>query len=100
MSALAAAGVVQQWAGSAAWFLCGRSLASSQRVSWAGFLVPRRHRVFVLFTLNRSENGGLGSVSVGLSEAVFFEGPAVVVVAVVSYFALRWLGWSSASLAT
>ena len=38
-------------------------------------------------------------MSVGLSEAVLFEVPAIVLVAVVSCFALRWLGWSPASLA-
>ena len=55
--------------------------------------------VFVLFSLNRSEGGGLGSVSVGLSEAILVEAPAVLLVAVVSYFVLRWLGWRPAGLA-
>ena len=55
--------------------------------------------VVVLFTLNRSGSGGLGAVSFGLSEAVLLGVPAVVLVAVVSYFALRRLGWSPASLA-
>lgn len=56
--------------------------------------------VVVFFTLNRSGSGGLGAVSFGLSEAVLLGLPAVVLVAVVSYFALRRLGWSPASLAT
>jgi hypothetical protein len=56
--------------------------------------------VFVLLTLNRSGSGGLGAVSFGLSEAVLLGVPALVLVAVVSYFALRRLGWSPASLAT
>ena len=56
--------------------------------------------VFVLLTLSRSGSGGLGAVSFGLSEAVLLGVPALVLVAVVSYFALRRLGWSPASLAT
>ncbi len=56
--------------------------------------------VFVLLGLSRSGSGGPGAVSFGLSEAVILGIPAVVVVAVVSYFLLRRLGWSPASLAT
>ena len=55
--------------------------------------------VFALFALNRSEQGGLGAVSFGFSEAVLPGVFAGVLVAVVSYFALRRLGWSPASLA-
>jgi hypothetical protein len=56
--------------------------------------------VFMLFPLNLSGSGGLGSVSFGMSEAVLLRVPAVVMVAVISYFALRRLGWNPASLAT
>jgi len=56
--------------------------------------------VFMLFAPNRSGSGGLGAVSFGVSEAVLLGVPAVLLVAVVSYFALRRLGWSPASLAT
>ena len=56
--------------------------------------------VFMLLTLNRSGSGGLASMSFGLSEAVLLGLPAVVLVAVAGYFALRRLGWSLASLAT
>jgi hypothetical protein len=55
--------------------------------------------IFALFTLNRSEKGGLGAVSFGLSEAVLPGVFVGVLIAVVSYFALRRLGWSSASVA-
>ena len=55
--------------------------------------------VFMLFTLNRSGSGGLGAVSFGVSEAVVLGVPAVVLVALVSYFALRRLGWSPVSRA-
>jgi hypothetical protein len=56
--------------------------------------------VFMLLTLNRSGSGGLASMSFGLSEAVLLGLPAVVLVAVAGYFALRRLGWSLARLAT
>jgi hypothetical protein len=56
--------------------------------------------VFMLFTFNSTGSGGLGSVSFGMSEAVLLGVPALVLVAAVSYFALRRLGWSPASLAT
>ena len=56
--------------------------------------------VFLFFTLNRSGSGGLGAVSFGLSEAALLGGLAVALFVVVSYFALRRPGWSSASLAT
>lgn len=56
--------------------------------------------VLMLLTVNRSGSGGLGAVSFGLSEAVIFGVPAVVLVVAVGYFGLRRLGWSPASLAT
>ena len=55
--------------------------------------------VFVLLTMNRSGSGVLGAVSFGLSEAVLLGVPAVVLVAVVGYFALRWMGLSPAGVA-
>jgi hypothetical protein len=55
--------------------------------------------VFMLLTLNRSGSGGLAAMSLGLSETVLFGVPAVVLVAVAGYFALRRLGWSPVGLA-
>ena len=56
--------------------------------------------VFVFFTLSRSGSGGLGAVSFGLSEVILLGVPTIALIAVVGYFALRWLGWSAASVAT
>ena len=56
--------------------------------------------VVVLSTEHRSANGGLGAVSFGVSDAVLLGVPAAVLVVVVGYVALRWLGWSQAGLAT
>jgi hypothetical protein len=65
-----------------------------------GALVGAVGVVLVAFlTLSQSGSGGLGAVSFGLSEAVLLGVPTVIVLAVVGYFALRWLGWSPASLA-
>jgi hypothetical protein len=55
--------------------------------------------VLVLIAL-RSGSGGLGAVSLGLSEVVLLGIPALVVVAGATYFALRRLGWSRDGLAT
>ena len=55
--------------------------------------------VFVFFTLSRSGSGGLGAVSFGLSEVILLGVPTIALIAVVGYFALRWLGWSAASVA-
>jgi len=56
--------------------------------------------VFMLFSLNRSGSGGLGSVSFGASEAVLLGVPTLLLVAALGYFALRRLGWSPASVGT
>lgn len=44
--------------------------------------------------------GGLGAVSFGLPEAIILGTPALVVVALASYFALRRLGWNPERVAT
>jgi hypothetical protein len=99
MSVLAATG-----AGAAVGWVCGlvpvwpvaRLAAAAVIGSFVGSVGAF---VFMLFSLNRSGSGGLGAVSFGVSEAVLLGVPAVVMVALVSYFALRRLGWSPVSLA-
>jgi hypothetical protein len=49
--------------------------------------------VLVFLTLSRSGSGGLGAVSFGVSEAVFIGVPVVVLLVLVGYSVLRWLGW-------
>ena len=100
MSVLAATG-----AGAAVGWVCGlvpvwpvvRLAAAAVIGSFVGSLGVF---VFMLFTLNRSGSGGLGAVSFGVSEAILLGVPALVLVALVSYFALRRLGWNPARLAT
>jgi hypothetical protein len=65
-----------------------------------GALVGAVGVVLVAFlTLSRSGSGGLGAVSFGVSEAVLLGVPAVILLAVVGYLSLRWLGWSPPGLA-
>ena len=92
-------------AGAAVGWVCGllpvwpvaRLVAASLMGSFVGAAVVV---VSIFLALSRSGSGGLGAVSFGLSEAVLLGLPTVGVVAVVGYFALRWLGWSAAGLAT
>jgi hypothetical protein len=56
--------------------------------------------VFMLAGLTRTGRGGLGAVSLGVSEALLLGIPAVGLAVVVGYLTLRWLGWSPASLAS
>ena len=74
-----------------------RLAAASLMGSFVGAVVVV---VSMFLILSRSGSGGLGAVSFGLSEAVLLGVPTVGLIAVVGYFALRWLGWSAASLAT
>ncbi len=92
-------------AGAAVGWVCGlvpvwpvaRLTAASLMGSFVGALGVA---VSVFLTLSGSGSGGLGAVSFGLPEAVVLGVPAVAPIPVAGYFALRWLGWSPASLAT
>jgi hypothetical protein len=99
MSVLAATTI-----GAAAGWICGlvpvwpgaRLAAAAGIGSLVGFVGVF---VFVLLTMARSGSGGLGAVSLGVSEAVVLGVPVVVLIAVGGYFALRWMGWSPADVA-
>ena len=100
VSVLAATG-----AGAAVGWVCGLvpmwPIARLIAASVMGALVGAVGVVLItLLALSRSGSGGLGAVSFGLSEAVLIGVPAVILLAVVGYVALRWLGWNPAGLAT
>jgi hypothetical protein len=56
--------------------------------------------LLVFFTLSRSGSGGLGAVSFGVSEAALLGVPAVILLVMAGYFALRWMGLMSTSVVT
>ena len=100
MSVLAATG-----AGAAVGWVCGLvpvwPVARVMAAAFIGSVVGSvTVVVLMLLTLSRSGRGGLGAVSLGLSEAVLLGGPAVVLVAVVGSVVLRRMGWSPARVAT
>ena len=98
MSVLAATGI-----GAAVGWVCSRVpvwpvarlVAAAVIGSLVGFVGVF---LLVLLTMSRSGRGGLGAVSFGVSEAVLLGAPAIVLVAAGVYFALRWIGWSSADV--
>ena len=94
MSVLAATG-----AGAAVGWICGSvpvwpvaRFAAAAAISWFFALVAS----VVIFLLTVR---GPVAVSAGSIKAVLLKVPAVLLAAAVSYFVLRWLGWSSTNWA-
>lgn len=91
-------------AGAAIGWLCGVvpiwPVARIAAASVIGFFVGAVGALaFVFLSLSRSGSGGMGAVSFGLTEVMLLGVPTIALMAVVGVFALRWMGWSAATVA-